>query len=148
MPRPSLAARTMALCLTLSPAAWHAQVANAQTQTGTQSASQSPPSAPATTTGTDVTESEAAVDLGAAVLEDPDRIAEGKALWGTRCKFCHGKTAYPGKAPKLRPKRYTADFVYDRVTNGFRGMPSWKHEFDQAQRQAITAYVMSKGFSN
>ncbi len=81
-------------------------------------------------------------------LESPANIELGRQLWGTRCTFCHGRMAYPGKAPKLDPSRYTPEFVYDRVTNGFRGMPSWKHEFDEAQRKAIVAYVMSPDFSN
>lgn len=81
-------------------------------------------------------------------LNDPANVELGRQLWGTRCTFCHGRMAYPGKAPKLDPSRYTPEFVYDRVTNGFRGMPSWKHEFDEAQRKAIVAYVMSPDFSN
>lgn len=81
-------------------------------------------------------------------LNDPKNIDLGRELWGTRCTFCHGKKAYPGKAPRLDPSRYTPEFVYDRVTNGFRGMPPWKHEFDEAQRKAIVAYVMSPDFSN
>lgn len=81
-------------------------------------------------------------------LSDPQNIETGKTVWSKRCKFCHGKQAYPGKAPKLQPSRYTPEFVYDRVTNGFRGMPSWKHEFSEAERKAVAAYVMSKEFSN
>lgn len=79
-------------------------------------------------------------------LKDPENVELGRQLFGTRCTFCHGKTAYPGKAPPLEPWRYEPAFVYDRITNGFRGMPSWKHEFDEAQRKAITAYVMSPDF--
>lgn len=81
-------------------------------------------------------------------LGSADNIALGREVWFKRCKFCHGKTAYPGKAPKLQPSRYTPEFVYDRVTNGFRGMPSWKHEFSEQERKAVAAYVMSKEFSN
>lgn len=81
-------------------------------------------------------------------LNDPIHISLGKEVWLKRCKFCHGKTAYPGKAPKLQPSRYTPEFVYDRVTNGFRGMPSWKHEFSEEERKAVVAYILSKAFSN
>ncbi|MFQ5995614.1 MAG: c-type cytochrome [Acidiferrobacterales bacterium] len=83
-----------------------------------------------------------------AYLNNPDNIALGKKIWFKRCKFCHGKTAYPGKAPKLQPSRYTSEFVYDRVTNGFGGMPSWKHEFSEQERRAVVAYILSKEFSN
>jgi mono/diheme cytochrome c family protein len=81
-------------------------------------------------------------------LSDPANIALGREVWFKRCKFCHGREAYPGKAPRLQPARYTPQFVYDRVTNGFRGMPSWKQEFSQEQRKAVAAYVMSKDFPN
>jgi mono/diheme cytochrome c family protein len=88
------------------------------------------------------------ISFTAEYLSDPQNIETGKTVWSKRCKFCHGKQAYPGKAPKLQPSRYTPEFVYDRVTNGFRGMPSWKHEFSEAERKAVVAYVMSKEFSN
>ncbi|MFQ5759937.1 MAG: c-type cytochrome [Acidiferrobacterales bacterium] len=88
------------------------------------------------------------VEFTAEYLSNPDNIALGKKVWFKRCKFCHAKTAYPGKGPKLQPSRYTPQFVYDRVTNGFRGMPSWKHEFSEDERKAVVAYVMRHAFSN
>lgn len=82
------------------------------------------------------------------LLDNPEYIAAGKEVFGKICKFCHGKSAYPGKAPKLNPSRYTPEFVFDRVTNGFRGMPPLKEQFSEKERQAVTAFVMSKEFSN
>jgi mono/diheme cytochrome c family protein len=67
-------------------------------------------------------------------------------LWAKRCTYCHGKAAYPGSAPQLQPERYQPEFVYDRITNGFRGMPALKTEFSQEERRAIVAYVKSPGF--
>jgi len=81
-------------------------------------------------------------------LNDPAVIESGKTVWNKRCKFCHGKTAYPGKAPRLDPSRYQPEFVFDRVTNGFKGMPALKSEFNEEQRRAVTAYIMSGEFSN
>lgn len=81
-------------------------------------------------------------------LRNPQKISLGKQVWGDRCQFCHGKTAYPGKAPKLDPSRYTPEFVYDRVKNGFQAMPSWKQEFSEDELRAVVAYVLSKEFSN
>lgn len=81
-------------------------------------------------------------------LADPDNVARGKEIWNEQCKFCHGKTAYPGKAPKLKPYKYNADFVYKRVTKGFRGMPPWEEVYDENDRMSVTAYIMSPGFSN
>ena len=80
-------------------------------------------------------------------LNDPDHIALGQQLWARRCRLCHGKETYPGSAPPLQPWKYTPEFVYDRITNGFRGMPALKEEFSEAERQAIVAYVLSRQFS-
>ncbi|MCW5625197.1 MAG: cytochrome c [Burkholderiales bacterium] len=82
------------------------------------------------------------------VLTDPAAIKAGHETFDKICKFCHGKSAYPGKAPKLNPKRYTPEFVFDRVTNGFRGMASYKEALSEQERQAVTAFIMSKEFSN
>jgi len=90
----------------------------------------------------------APVRLAPEFLKDPRIIEQGRTVWKTRCQFCHGKAAYPGKAPKLDPSRYTAEFVYDRVTNGFKGMPGWRQEFSEQELRAVVAYVLSKDFSN
>ena len=81
-------------------------------------------------------------------LSDPKNVERGREVWRTRCQFCHGKAAYPGKAPKLDPTRYTPEFVYDRVSNGFKGMPGWKQEFSEQELRSVVAYVLSKDFSN
>jgi mono/diheme cytochrome c family protein len=80
-------------------------------------------------------------------LNDPNHIALGKQLWEKRCRLCHGKETYPGSAPPLQSWKYTPEFVYDRITNGFRGMPALKEEFTEAERKAIVAYVLSRQFS-
>lgn len=79
-------------------------------------------------------------------LDDGDTLRKGKKLWGKTCKLCHGNTAYPGKAPKLGTKCYEPEFVYDRVTNGFNAMPSWKSQIPKYDRMAVSAYVVSKRF--
>jgi mono/diheme cytochrome c family protein len=88
----------------------------------------------------------AEVQLTAEYLNDPANIELGKKLWMKRSAYCHGKAAYPGSAPKLHPERYQPEFVYDRITNGFRGMPALKTAFSQEERRAIVAYVKSPGF--
>jgi mono/diheme cytochrome c family protein len=80
-------------------------------------------------------------------LQDPNNIAQGKQLWARRCQLCHGKEVYPGSAPPLQPWKYAPEFVYDRITNGFRGMPALKEEFSEAERRTIVAYVLSRNFS-
>ena len=82
-------------------------------------------------------------------LMDPAHIAAGKLVWDEQCKHCHGASAYPGKAPKLSPRRYRGrpEFVWDRVTNGFRKMPAWKDVYSDEERMGVVAYILSKSFS-
>ena len=80
-------------------------------------------------------------------LNDPATIAHGKELFEQECQNCHGTTAYPGKAPKLKPKKLTAEDVYLRMTYGWRTMPPWEEVLTQDERMAVTAYVKSRNFS-
>ncbi len=82
-----------------------------------------------------------------AYLNDPANIEAGRAVWEGQCQLCHGANAYPGKAPKLKPRRYKPEFVFKRVTKGFRQMPSWKEVYSREERMAVVTYVLSKDFS-
>jgi len=82
-----------------------------------------------------------------ALLNDPEMIARGKDLFIQECRHCHGKNAYPGKAPKLKPKKLSAEDVYLRMSYGWRKMPAWEEVLTQDERVAVTVYVKSKDFS-
>ena len=82
-----------------------------------------------------------------AYLNDPANIEADKAVWQEQCRHCHGAKSYPGKAPKLKPRRYEPGFVFKRVTKGFRKMPSWKEVYSREERMAVVTYVLSKEFS-
>ena len=84
--------------------------------------------------------------LPAAVLKNNDVIAMGEKIWGDQCKHCHGAKAYPGKAPKLQPRSYKPEFVWDRIHNGFRAMPPWKDVYKQDEIVALVAYILSDDF--
>jgi mono/diheme cytochrome c family protein len=81
-------------------------------------------------------------------MNDPAQIALGQELFQGQCSKCHGKGAYPGKAPKLYPKKLTPEDVYLRVAYGFRKMPAWEDVFTDEELMAITAFVKSDRFSN
>lgn len=106
-----------------------------------------PPAESSTVSTAKVAVSSAPPDFTEAYLTDPTHVETGKELWFGQCTHCHGFKAYPGKAPKLKPEKYSADFVYKRVTKGFKKMPGWEHVFSQDERMAIVAYVKSKSFS-
>ena len=80
-------------------------------------------------------------------LATAEHIAAGEEIWADQCRHCHGAKAYPGKAPKLKPRKYKPNFVYRRVTDGFRKMPAWKDEYSDLQRMQIVAYILSPQFS-
>jgi mono/diheme cytochrome c family protein len=81
-------------------------------------------------------------------LNDPAQIELGQSLFKQQCAKCHGKGAYPGKAPKLKVGKLSPEDVYLRVSYGFRRMPAWEDVFSDEERMAITAYEKSRGFSN
>lgn len=81
------------------------------------------------------------------MLSDADSIRSGAQIWEDQCRHCHGADAYPGKAPKLRPGKYSPEFVYHRVAYGFRGMPPWEEAYTDEELIGIVAYVLSPQFS-
>jgi mono/diheme cytochrome c family protein len=81
-------------------------------------------------------------------MHDPANIELGHQLFQQQCVKCHGKGAYPGKAPKLKVKKLSPEDIYLRVTYGYGRMPAWEHVFTDDERMAITAYVKSSRFSN
>jgi len=82
-----------------------------------------------------------------AFLKDKAIFKQGKEIWFEQCTHCHGYKAYPGKAPKLKPKRYTPEFVYKRVSKGFKKMPAWEEVYDKDELMAVVAYVKHRKFS-
>jgi mono/diheme cytochrome c family protein len=80
-------------------------------------------------------------------LSDPENVRFGQELWRQQCVKCHGAGSYPGKAPKLNPRRMAPDEIYLKTTYGFGRMPPWEHVFSDHERMAITAYMKSDRFS-
>jgi len=95
----------------------------------------------------DESDEEAVPEFSDDFLANADAIGNGGELWAKQCRHCHGSSAYPGKAPKLTPSKYTAEFAFNRLTNGFRKMPAWKTVFTLEERMNIVAYVLSDRFS-
>jgi hypothetical protein len=82
-------------------------------------------------------------------LNDAKNIEMGKVVWVGTCAGCHGARAYPGKAPKLRPRRYTPEFVFHQATFGSKNgkMPPFGDAFTKEERMAVVSWVLSKTFS-
>ena len=84
--------------------------------------------------------------LLAEILKNNDVIAKGEKVWQEQCTHCHGAKSYPGKSPKLQPRLYKPEFVWDRIHNGFRGMPPWKDVYKPDEIIALVAYILSDDF--
>ena len=82
-----------------------------------------------------------------AYLDDAKNQKAGEVIWQEQCRHCHGASAYPGKAPKLKPYRYKPAFVFDRITNGFQKMPAWIEVYSKQERMALVAFILSDDFS-
>jgi len=80
-------------------------------------------------------------------LADEAQFEMGKEIWFAQCTHCHGFKAYPGKAPKLAPAKYTPEFVFKRVYKGFKKMPAWRDTYSVDEIRSIVVYVKSLGFS-
>ena len=80
-------------------------------------------------------------------LSDPENIRHGQELWRQQCVKCHGRGSYPGKAPKLNPRRMAPDEIYLKTAYGFGRMPAWEDVFSDDEIMAITAYMKSDRFS-
>ena len=80
-------------------------------------------------------------------MNDQENVNLGQQLWRQQCVKCHGAGSYPGKAPKLNPKKMAPDEIYLKTTYGFGKMPPWEHVFSDHERMAITAYMKSDRFS-
>jgi mono/diheme cytochrome c family protein len=80
-------------------------------------------------------------------LHDAANIKAGEDVWMGLCTGCHGARAYPGKAPKLKPKKYTPEFVFHQATFGGKKMPPFGDVFTKEERMAVAAYVLSENFS-
>ena len=80
-------------------------------------------------------------------LNEAKNQKAGEVIWQEQCRHCHGASAYPGKAPKLKPYRYKPAFVFDRITNGFQKMPAWIDIYSKQERMALVAFILSDDFS-
>jgi mono/diheme cytochrome c family protein len=83
----------------------------------------------------------------AAYMSNAANIKVGQTVWANQCRHCHGSSAYPGKAPKLNPGAMDPEFIYERVTYGYRQMPGWKDVFSIEERKGVVAYIKSDSFS-
>lgn len=80
-------------------------------------------------------------------LANAENVEAGREIWFEQCTHCHGYKAYPGKAPKLKPAKYTPEFVFKRVYKGFKKMPAWHEVYSVDEIRQIVAYVKASGFS-
>jgi mono/diheme cytochrome c family protein len=97
---------------------------------------------------------EASKKIKSAVASSPASIAEGKALWSTHCKSCHGakglgdgsKAAQlktePGDFSKAVVQSQTDGALFYKLSEGREDMPSFKKKMPDAdERWNIVNYM-------
>jgi mono/diheme cytochrome c family protein len=97
---------------------------------------------------------EASKKMKSAVASSPASIAEGKALWSTHCKSCHGakglgdgsKAAQlktePGDFSKAVVQSQTDGALFFKLSEGRDDMPSFKKKLaDADERWSIVNYM-------
>ena len=75
-------------------------------------------------------------------LKNEANILRGKQQFLLRCTFCHAKVGV-GKAPQVRPSERPPEFIFDRITNGFSGMPPWGGVLSEDDRRVLVAFIRS-----
>jgi mono/diheme cytochrome c family protein len=138
--------RLVMIALSVSVCAIMWTPALAQTAAPAPAATEAQTAAPAATEATAEPPHDPPPAIDPAMLKDAAMVAKGEKIWQDQCTHCHGAKAYPGKAPKLTPRTYKPEFVWDRVHNGFRGMPPWKDIYEPNEVLALVAYVLSDDF--
>ncbi len=86
------------------------------------------------------------VNIKDQVLSNPESVAEGNKKFHSICAYCHGSSGVGGKGKKLQGRTFEADFLFERITDGFKGastnMPSWR-KLPEETRWQLVAYIMS-----
>ncbi|MFO7278308.1 MAG: PQQ-dependent dehydrogenase, methanol/ethanol family [Pseudomonadota bacterium] len=76
---------------------------------------------------------------------DQEQIAEGGRLFARNCSLCHANVDY-GMTPDLRRMSAATHTAFKGIVLGgalrFRGMPAWDDVFNEAQVEAIHAYLI------
>jgi mono/diheme cytochrome c family protein len=84
------------------------------------------------------------VDLG-----DRTVIEKGERLFRQNCTgYCHGKEGRRARAPQLRGRTFTSDYLYSIIANGSPPMgalpmPAFKTKMTEGQIWELVAYIHS-----
>lgn len=79
-------------------------------------------------------------------LNDPARIAAGKARFGSTCAaYCHGREGEGGKTPPFKGRTdLTPENAFKTISEGRRGtdvMPPWGNAFSKEEIWELVAYI-------
>jgi mono/diheme cytochrome c family protein len=81
-------------------------------------------------------------------INSPAAVQQGQDLFNQTCSNCHGENGDGGPVVFQGRSDLTADKVFDTISNGrVRGatiMPAWKDSLSEADRWALTAFIVSQ----
>jgi mono/diheme cytochrome c family protein len=77
-------------------------------------------------------------------LGDPAIVQEGAHLFRANCThYCHHPQGLAARAPALRGRDLSPDFVFQRIAKGLAPMPAYETVLSSEQIWKLVAYVES-----
>lgn len=77
-------------------------------------------------------------------LDDPAMLEEGARLFRANCThYCHHPQGRAARAPALRGRELSPDFVFQRIAKGSAPMPAYETVLTSEQIWKLVAYVES-----
>jgi len=77
-------------------------------------------------------------------LQDPAIFEAGARVFSQNCTHdCHGKDGRVARAPSLRGRDLSIDYLYERITKGAPPMPAYGTVLSQDDLWKVIAYLRS-----
>jgi cytochrome c6 len=77
-----------------------------------------------------------------------EQVARGQQVYNRTCVHCHGRNMVNAGTTTYDLRRFPQDDperFFNSVNNGVGNMPSWKGRLEDADIQALWAYVATRG---
>jgi mono/diheme cytochrome c family protein len=77
-------------------------------------------------------------------LGDPAKVEAGSRLFRANCThYCHNPEGRAARAPALRGRELSPEFIYQRIAKGAAPMPAYQTVLSSEQIWTLVAYIES-----
>lgn len=77
-------------------------------------------------------------------LGDPAKVEAGSRLFRANCThYCHNPEGRAARAPALRGRELSPEFIYQRIAKGVAPMPAYETVLSSEQIWTLVAYIES-----